>query len=267
MPASPMQAEKPGLFAVENGHGPQSVVFIHGFGADHRAWDAIARPLAPAMRTLAYDLPGYGLSRDAEGAGSAKAAARAILADLSGRGIGAAHVVGHSMGGAVAALMAMAGPGRVASLTLLAPGGFGPGIDGPLLRRYARAETAAELRACLAAMSGAGAIIADGRLDDGLALRNQPGQIGKLVEIADLITRNDRQGVIPHEALAALTMPVIVLWGTHDPVLPFAQTDNLPAHFRLQAIAGAGHMLIEEAPDAVRSAVLASIASVNAAPD
>ena len=46
-------------------------------------------------------------------------------------------------------------------------------------------------------------------------------------------------------------MPVRVLWGDHDPVLPFAQALDLPEGFELHVAAGAGHMLIEEAPDAV----------------
>lgn len=265
MPVSPMQAEKPALFAAENGIGPQTVVFVHGFGADHRVWSAIAAPVAASMRTLAYDLPGHGRSLDAEGAGSAKNTARAILADLSRRGIGKAHIVGHSMGGAVAALMPIADPARVASLTLLAPGGFGPEINGPLLRRYARSLDRDELGACLAAMSGRGAAISDARLDSMLSLRKRPGQIEKLVEIAAAITRDDRQGVIPPEALAGLAMPVAVLWGTDDPVLPFTQSDKLPAHFKRHALDGTGHMLVDEAPAAVREALSVNIASANAA--
>jgi pyruvate dehydrogenase E2 component (dihydrolipoamide acetyltransferase) len=259
-----MQAETP-IHSSENGSGPQTIVFIHGFGATHGVWDGIASPLAKQARTIAYDLPGHGLSLDAPGAGSAKFAARTILADLARRGIETAHVVGHSMGGAVAALMALTEPPRVASLTLLAPGGFGPEINGPLLRRYAQATGSDEIRACLAAMSGAamsgkGATIADATLQPYLAMRNRPGQTEKLVEIAATITRDDRQGAIPLELLATLTMPVTVLWGTDDPVVPFTQAADLPASFTLRAAPDAGHMLIGETPELVREAILANLA-------
>ncbi|MGB3897848.1 MAG: alpha/beta fold hydrolase [Mesorhizobium sp.] len=256
-----MQADPAALFVSDSGTGDPAVVFVHGFGADHRVWDAAAAPLLPTTRVLACDLPGHGLSLDAEGAGSAKSAARALLAYLSRCGIDGAHVVGHSMGGAVAALMALAEPGRVASLTLLAPGGFGPEINGPLLRRYAEAADRHELRACLQAMSGESAVVPDDQLDAGLAMRVRPGQIEKLVEIAAAITRGERQGVIPAEALATLAMPATVLWGTADPVLPFAQSDGLPARFHRQVIEGAGHMLVGEAPDAVRQAIMANLAA------
>ncbi|MGB5800901.1 MAG: alpha/beta hydrolase, partial [Mesorhizobium sp.] len=69
----------------------------------------------------------------------------------------------------------------------------------------------------------------------------------------------ERQGIIPAEALAALAMPATVLWGTADPVLPFTQSDGVPAHFRRQAIDGAGHMLVSEAPGAVRQAIMANL--------
>ncbi|MHA6641656.1 alpha/beta fold hydrolase [Mesorhizobium sp. A623] len=248
------------IHAVEAGSGSEAIVFIHGFGAAHGVWDTILPSLVRHARTIAYDLPGHGLSLKTPGAGSAKFAARAILADLSERGAEKIHVVGHSMGGAVATLMALAEPQRIASLTLLAPGGFGPEINGPLLRRYAKAVDALELRACLAAMSGENATVTDDALSSYLAMRGRPGQTEKLVEIAAAITRDDRQGMIPREMLATLTMPVTLLWGTDDPVVPFTQSADLPANFTVRVAPGAGHMLIGETPELVRDAILANLA-------
>ena len=128
------------LYVAERGAGPKTVVLLHGFGGCHDIWREVTATLAPGIRTLAYDLPGHGLSLDFPGSGPAKTAARAVLADLAARGIARVHVAGHSMGGAVATLMALAEPETIASLTLLAPGGFGPEINGPLLRRYAAAR-------------------------------------------------------------------------------------------------------------------------------
>jgi pyruvate dehydrogenase E2 component (dihydrolipoamide acetyltransferase) len=257
-----MQADQqaPTIHCAENGDGAHTVVFVHGFGANHHVWDTLVARLAKRAKTFAYDLPGHGLSLDVPGAGSAKFAARAILADLSSRGVEAAHVVGHSMGGAVATLMALAEPQRIASLTLLAPGGFGPEINGPLLRRYAEATDRDEIRDCLAAMSGEGAAIPDDTLRPYLNMREKPGQTEKLVEIAAAITQGDRQGVIPRELLEKLSMPVTVLWGTGDPVLPFAQTGNLPARFTLHTVEGAGHMLTGEAANRVHEAICANLA-------
>lgn len=243
------------LYAAQQGSGAKTVVFLHGFGGCHGIWREIAAPLADTERTLAYDLPGHGRSLDFPGAGPARLAARAILADLTARGVEKAHVVGHSMGGAVAALMALAAPERVASLTLLAPGGFGEEINGALLRRYAGAVEDHEIRDCLVAMSGPEARVSGDAVDNCLEMRNQPGQREKLVEIAAAITRDDRQGMIPRDLLAALTMPVAVMWGTHDPVLPVSQAGGLPAGFELRRVPNAGHMLASEAPGLVSDLV------------
>lgn len=243
------------LFAAESGTGDRIVVLLHGFGGWHGIWDEIAPALAAESRVLAYDLPGHAGSLGWPDAGPAKPAARAILADLAARGIASAHIVGHSMGGAIAALAGLIEPDRVASLTLLAPGGFGEEINGPLLRRFAAARPADEIRACLTAMSAPG-FIPDGRGIDALAaIRAVSGQTEKLVEIGAAITGNDKQGVIPRELLAGLAMPMAVAWGTEDTVLPYGQTARLPENITLHTISGAGHMLPEEAPEAVTSII------------
>lgn len=231
------------------------MALLHGFGSSHAAWNGLVPALSNLAQTIAYDLPGHGRSLDAAGAGQAKAAARLILEDLAADGFEKVHVVGHSMGGAVAVLMALAAPDRVASLTLLAPGGFGETINGPLLRRFAAARGARELEACLSAMSAPDTQPPVPDLQPQLTMRAGAGQMEKLGQIVDMIARDDRQGVIPRERLASLSMPVTLLWGMEDPVLPFAQTSHAPPHFELRAAPRAGHMLIEEVPVAVIDAI------------
>jgi pyruvate dehydrogenase E2 component (dihydrolipoamide acetyltransferase) len=248
------------LHVAERGAGPKTVVLLHGFGSCRDIWREVTSALAPGIRTLAYDLPGHGLSLDFPGNGSARTAARAVLADLAARGTGRVHLAGHSMGGAVAALMALAEPERIASLTLLAPGGFGPEINGPLLRRYAAAADRREIRACLAAMSGPQSQPPERIVGVLAEVRRRPGQLRKLVEISAVMTKDERQGVIPREQLDTLNMPVMVVWGAEDPVLPCTQTDALPPHFHVHHVLDAGHMLVEEAPGLVAEALRRNMA-------
>lgn len=224
------------------------VVLIHGFGASHAVWEPIQQKLATETATLAYDLPGHGGSFAYEGAGSAKVAATAILADLEARGIEEAHFVGHSMGGAIAALMAIFQPQRAASLTLLSPGGFGPEINQRLLKRYAAADNEATLAASLEAMFGWFSAIPDNLVTQLMVARSDPSYREKLAGMAEGLARDGRQGMLPADKLAALTMPVTVVWGGLDNVLPVRHTEGLPPHYSLKLFPNLGHMLPEEAP-------------------
>jgi len=239
------------LFARDTGGAGRPLVLLHGFGGFSSAWNAVIARLPPGRRVIAYDLPGHGASLDVPGAGRAKAMASAVLADLAARDVPSADLAGHSMGGAVATLAGILDPGRVASLTLVAPGGFGEAIAGSTLRRYAAARSRKEIGDALALMWAPGAAVPGHVVDTHLAMRERTGQVERLEEIVGLICRGETQGMIPTKMLAGLAMPVTVLWGDADPVLPFAQARLLPATFRLVALPGLGHMLPEEAPDAI----------------
>src|SRR5690606_37166834 len=88
--------------------------------------------------------------------GAAPSFAKTILAVLDARDVSSAHLAGHSLGGAIAVLMALFDPSRITSLTLLAPGGFGPEINAPLLRDFASAVSDDEIVSCLRVMAGPG---------------------------------------------------------------------------------------------------------------
>ena len=230
------------------------LVLLHGLAGTHRVWDRVRAALGGTVSTLAYDLPGHGGSLIHAQDMKASPAARAVLADLRDRGIDRFHLAGHSFGGAVAALMALAEPDRVASLTLFAPGGIGPEINAPLLRSYASAETREEIASCLAAMSARAP--SEKMIEDALQMRASTGQMEALARLCAAITRNGNQGVIAREELAGLAMPVHVAWGGKDPVLPPRQADNLPHRFVRHLFPGLGHMLPEEAPEEMAQLLL-----------
>lgn len=236
------------LFAKEQGSGGVPVVLLHGFGGSHAVWSVIQEALARDAATLAYDLPGHGGSLDFPGAGSAKLAAQAILADLSARGLQRVHLAGHSMGGAVAALIAIFEPARIASLTLLAPGGFGPEINHRLLTRYAAARDEAEIVACLEAMTGWFSPVSGETVAAAVASRAVAGQRDMLVGMAKGLARDGRQGQLPRDRLEALSMPVAVIWGELDNVLPARHANGLPQSFAAHLFPDLGHMLPDEAP-------------------
>jgi pyruvate dehydrogenase E2 component (dihydrolipoamide acetyltransferase) len=224
----------------------QPAVFLHGFGGAALSWEGIQPAIAASRQTLAFDLPGHGEARDFPGFGPPKLAARAVIAELDRHGIASAHLVGHSMGGSIAALIALFAPERVASLTLLAPGGFGPEIGAEALGRFAAAQSDPELRDSLIGLGRPGwqpdeAVLAlHHRIR---ALQSTPA----LSSIHALLFRGGTQGSLPLDAVAGTGVPVQLIWGREDGITPFAQSAGVPTGFALAALAGTGHMLMDEA--------------------
>jgi pimeloyl-ACP methyl ester carboxylesterase len=223
--------------------------------AEAAAWDEVAARLEGSPRFLIYDLPGHGGSL-AVPAGSAAGSAKAVLADLARREISSVHLVGHSMGGAAAALAALREPSRVASLTLLAPGGFGPEINETLLRRFAAAVDEAELAALLRQFFGA-----EHELPKNLAAsvadeRRIAGASDALMKIVETFFDGAKQKVLPMAELACLAMPIKVLWGTQDRVLPAVQARRLSKRFACRIFEGVGHMLPYEIPHEVTALIV-----------
>jgi pyruvate dehydrogenase E2 component (dihydrolipoamide acetyltransferase) len=155
--------------------------------------------------------------------------------------------------------MALRAGDRVASLTLLAPGGFGPEINGPLLRRFATPADADELRAAMNALAAPGYAYETKYVAALAALRGIEEQPARLDGICEVIAKDSRQGEIPRDMLATLAMPVTVVWGTEDPVLPYGQSADLPSGFNFVSVPGAGHMLPVEARKTVIAAIRATI--------
>lgn len=168
------------------------------------------------------------------------------------------------MGGAIASLIALRAQDRVASLTLVAPGGFGPEIDDQALRRYGLAVEVNELAVGLAAMAAQAGAHETAGLDQLAAARRIVGATDRLMEILQsfLVKTDERigQGTLPLPLFASLGIPTRLLWGTADPILPVAQAKNIWEGAEVTLIETAGHMLVDEAPDRVAAAIRAAMA-------
>ena len=119
-------------------------MFLHGFGADLNGWRPVHRLLPETQPALAIDLPGHGLSPLGEEA-SFEALVEAARAVLIEEGISAAHLVGHSLGGAVAAALAHEPGVKALSLMLIAPAGLGEETNAPFFDGFLMADTEAAL--------------------------------------------------------------------------------------------------------------------------
>lgn len=107
------------LFYVDRGSG-DPVLLVHGLAGDHTAWAPQLARLSERYRVVAFDNRGAGQSTQRDEPVTTEDLAGDTLGLLDALGIERAHVVGRSMGGAVAQHMALRSPERIASLVLLA---------------------------------------------------------------------------------------------------------------------------------------------------
>jgi pimeloyl-ACP methyl ester carboxylesterase len=114
------------LHYVEEGQGPATVL-IHGLGGFAESWRHNMPELGRHGRVIALDLPGSGRSGKPRRAYTLAFLAEALDRLLHALGVDRVHLVGHSLGGAVAARYALDRPGRVERLVLL--GAAVPGFD------------------------------------------------------------------------------------------------------------------------------------------
>ena len=110
----------------ERGEGGTPLLLVHGFGGDLNNWLFNHEALAAGRRVIALDLPGHGESTKALQRGDLDELSDVLLALLDHLEIPVAHLVGHSMGGAVSLNTARLAPDRVRSLTLIGSAGCGP---------------------------------------------------------------------------------------------------------------------------------------------
>ncbi len=243
----------------------EPLVLIHGFGGSAAAWDAVRKHLPVDMPVIAYDLPGHRYSVAAEGSGGAGRMAKALLADLAQRDLLGFHLAGHSMGGAVASLMALRAGDMVKSLTLFAPGGMGPEIDADGLEAFAKAKSAEALRAELQKMVAADFVVPETVCEILAKERAMPGVCEALATVYGAMFAEGgakEQGVIPRDMLAGLTMPARVYWGEQDPTLPFHQMAQMPDNFEKNSIPDVGHMLLDECPERVVAALVEAVGQI-----
>lgn len=103
------------MYYEQQGQGPD-LVLIGGLTSDHQVWKSALRSLTPHFRVLIFDNRGAGQSSAPDQPYSIDMMADDTLALMDAMGISKAHILGHSMGGAIAMQMAIAQPDRVEKL-------------------------------------------------------------------------------------------------------------------------------------------------------
>jgi pyruvate dehydrogenase E2 component (dihydrolipoamide acetyltransferase) len=224
-----------------SGDGPP-VVFIHGFGADLNAWMFTQPALAERQRTIALDLPGHGGSSRDVGAGDVGALAEAVAGALAALGIARAHLVGHSLGGAIALELAAVQPSLVASVTLIASAGLGPEINTGFIDGFVKMERRRDAQDVLRLLVHDPALLSRTMVEDVLRYKRLDGVAAALATIAGACFPGGRQAQDRTAALASLAVPVQLIWGRDDRIVPVAHAEALQGRVPVHILDNAGHL-------------------------
>ena len=226
--------------------GPETglpVLFLHGFGADLTTWTLNQAALADEHPVHAIDLPGHGGSTKDLADGSVEALAAAVRDYMDAEGLETAHLVGHSLGAAVAVMMALDAPSRVAGLTLIAPAGLGEEIAGDFIAGFILESRARKLRPYLEMLVANPNLVTADMVEDVLKFKRLDRAMAALQSIAEANFAGDSQRVSLRERLGDIEAPVRIVWGESDRVLPASHAEGLPAHIEVTTIADAGHIV------------------------
>jgi pyruvate dehydrogenase E2 component (dihydrolipoamide acetyltransferase) len=241
--------------------GGTPVVLIHGFGGDLNSWMFNQPMLAAAHRTVALDLPGHGGSDKQVGAGDVAALAMAVVEMLEALGIARAHLVGHSLGGAVALDVALREPALVASVSLVAPAGLGPDIDVAFIEGFIAADRRKTIQPVLARLFVDASLVSRDMAEDVLRFKRLDGATAALSAIAAANFPGGRQALILRDRINDVAVPVQVIWGAGDAILPAHHAGGLPASVVVHTLEQAGHMPHMERAGEVNRLLLAFLAA------
>lgn len=245
------------LVVAEAGAG-RPIVLVHGLGGTFRYWLGTVRRLAPESRVLAFDVPGFGGSQPASTPFDLLAAGERLLAASEAVGALRPVLVGHSLGGPIAVLVAERHPERVAGVVLVGSTGLSRErawrrhVLLPLIHAALRHPRTWER--VLAEHPAARRIVFREMLADPAAL--DPFETRMLVGGAAIARQLDDSiesslACDLRSNLSALPLPLGIVWGELDRTAPLADAElasRLRPDAPMRVVRGAGHVPMLERP-------------------
>ncbi|MCK5899875.1 acetoin dehydrogenase dihydrolipoyllysine-residue acetyltransferase subunit [bacterium] len=241
----------------DRGFGDSVVLLLHGFGGDLDNWMFNLDSLAEKHRVLALDLPGHGQSVKTNVDPSLSGMATFVRKFLDVLSVSSVHVVGHSMGGAIAMQLASDSPETVKSLGLICSAGLGPDINSDYLRGFVEAQSQQELKLVLQQLFADESLVNLQLVNDLLNYKRIDGVEATLNALSETLISAGEQTFLTDNIVAS-GIPVLVIWGKQDRIIPVSHAQNYSAAggscVEVEIFDSAGHMVqMEKAYEVNRS--------------
>lgn len=231
----------------KRGESGPNVVLIHGFGGDLDNWLFNIDALGEKANVYALDLPGHGQSTKAIAEPSLAGMAKVVLGFMDALHIEKAHLAGHSMGGAIAVKVAELAKGRVLSLGLVSPAGLGSDINGDYITGFVKGQSRRDMKPVLELLFADKELVSRQLIDDVLKYKRLDGVEKALGALGDALFGGANQADNIASAARAAGVPLTVIFGKEDQIIPAAHADALKGAATIEIIDGAGHMPMMEA--------------------
>lgn len=257
---------EPGPLHISRRQGTgRPIVLLHGFTADSQSWAPLEKALGTSASLLRIDLPGHGKSPKRQ-VNSFQDLARMVVEafDDATRDSEDVHLVGHSLGAALALALADIRPRRIASLTLIAPAGLGPEIDAAALNGIVRASRVESLAPWLRRLTATADGISDDYARAAMRARSDAQLRACQADMAQALFPDGVQSFDLRPALKRAEYPLQIIWGRSDHILPHTQGVQADGEFALHLLTGAGHIPQIECPDRLARIVNRMILAVDA---
>ena len=241
----------------DRGFGDSVVLLLHGFGGDLDNWMFNLDSLAEKHRLLALDLPGHGQSVKTNVDPSLSGMATFVRKFLDVLSVSSVHVVGHSMGGAIAMQLASDSPETVKSLGLICSAGLGPDINSDYLRGFVEAQSQQELKLVLEQLFADESLVNLQLVNNLLNYKRMDGVEASLNALSETLISAGEQTFLTDNIVAS-GIPVLVIWGKQDRIIPVSHAQNFSAAggycVEVEIFDSAGHMVqMEKAYEVNRS--------------
>lgn len=218
------------------------VILLHGFGGDLDNWLFNIDAIAESAPVYALDLPGHGQSVKTVANPDLDKIVATVVEFMDHVGVAKAHLVGHSKGGLVAGQTAIDHPDRVASLTLICSAGLGTEINEDYIEGFVSAASRKELKPKLRYLFADESLVNRSMVDDLLKYKRIDGVQAYLQSLKAALFAGGKQARAIGEGLQALDIPLLVIWGAEDAIIPVAHAKAVP-RADVEVIEGAGHMV------------------------